>query len=103
MDLIAQQKYEKELIDEIIEAVDFDGDGINAMEKIVHEWVQTKTTYTRECKFIVEAFDYDIFEIDENFQDRPRSWVEAAEYALYGMWYSMDFDIKDINNYKNNT
>ena len=102
MNLIAQQKYEQDLIDELKENHEFIHDR-NDMGRCIDQWIQTRTTYAAESKRIVSAFNYDVFQVDPNFDERPRSWEEAAQFALYEMWYTMAFDWELLESYKRST
>ena len=65
MNLIVQQKYEQELIDELKENHEFIHDRED-MGKFIDEFIDTKTMYTKDAKQIVEAFNYDVFQVDSN-------------------------------------
>jgi hypothetical protein len=102
MNLIVQQKYEQELIDELKDNHEFIDDRED-MGTFIDQWIDTQTTYTADAKRIVEAFNYDVFQVDPNFDERPRSWEEAARFALYEMWYTMAFDWELLESYKRST
>lgn len=102
MNATIQEEYKNELIEELEDNHEFIHDE-DDMRKFVDEWIDTKTMYTRDAKQIVEAFDYDIFQVDPNFDERPRSWEEAAQYALYEMWFTTTYTWKQLENYKLDT
>ena len=102
MNSAVQQRYEQDLIDELECNHEFIHDE-DDMRKCIDQWIQTRTTYAAESQRIVSAFDYDIFQVDPNFEERPRSWEEAAQFALYEMWFTMTYTWKQLENYKLDT
>lgn len=102
MNLTIQKEYERELIEELEDNHEFIYDE-DEMRTFIDEFIDTKTMYTKDAKNIVEAFDYDIFQVDPNFDERPRSWEEAARFALYEMWFTMTYTWKQLEDYKRST
>lgn len=102
MNTIIQKEYQNELIEELEDNHEFIHDE-DDMRTFIDQWIETKTTYIRESKEIVEAFDYDVFQMDPNFDEYPRSWEQAAQFALYEMWFTMTYTWKQLENYKLDT
>ena len=64
-----------EVVDEFVVTNDY-------VSQLVEYWIDNKTIPTDDCKVIVDNLNFDIFEEHEFYEDRPKSWRQAGQWAL---------------------
>ena len=66
-----------EVVDEFIVEQDY-------VSKLIEQWINDQAIYLDTSKAIVENLNYDIFEEHEYYEERPKDWFQACEWALEG-------------------
>ena len=64
-----------EVVDEFIVEQDY-------VRQLVEQWINDQSIYLDTSKAIVENLNYDIFEEHEYYEERPKDWYQACEWAL---------------------
>ena len=64
-----------EVVDEFIVEQDY-------VRQLVEQWINDQSIYLDTSKAIVENLNYDIFEEHEYYEERPKDWFQACEWAL---------------------
>lgn len=64
-----------EVVDEFIVEQDY-------VSKLIEQWINDQAIYLDTSKAIVENLNYDIFEEHEYYEERPKDWFQACEWAL---------------------
>ena len=77
-----------EVVDEFVVTNDY-------VSQLVEYWIDNKTIPTSDCKTIVDNLSFDIFEEHEYYEERPKDWFQACEWALEGAIHT-DLSIQTI-------
>jgi len=64
-----------EVVDEFIVEQDY-------VSQLIEQWINDQSIYLDTSKAIVENLNYDIFEEHEYYEERPKDWYQACEWAL---------------------
>ena len=64
-----------EVVDEFIVEEDY-------VSQLIEQWIKDQAIYLDTSKAIVENLNYDIFEEHEYYEERPKDWYQACEWAL---------------------
>ena len=64
-----------EVVDEFIVEQDY-------VSQLIEQWINDQCIYLDTAKAIVENLNYDIFEEHEFYEERPKDWYQACEWAL---------------------
>lgn len=64
-----------EVVDEFIVEQDY-------VSQLIEQWINDQAIYLDTSKAIVENLNYDIFEEHEYYEERPKDWYQACEWAL---------------------
>ena len=64
-----------EVVDEFIVEQDY-------VSQLIEQWINDQSIYLDTAKEIVENLDYDIFEEHEYYEEKPKDWFQACEWAL---------------------
>jgi hypothetical protein len=64
-----------EVVDEFIVEQDY-------VSQLIEQWINNQCIYLDTSKAIVENLNYDIFEEHEFYEERPKDWYQACEWAL---------------------
>jgi hypothetical protein len=64
-----------EVVDEFIVEQDY-------VSRLIEQWINDQCIYLDTSKAIVENLNYDIFEEHEFYEERPKDWYQACEWAL---------------------
>jgi hypothetical protein len=64
-----------EVVDEFIVEQDY-------VRQLIERWINDQSMYLDTAKTIVENLDYDIFEEHEYYEEKPKDWFQACEWAL---------------------
>ena len=64
-----------EVVDEFIVEQDY-------VSQLIEQWINDQCIYLDTSKAIVENLNYDIFEEHEFYEERPKDWYQACEWAL---------------------
>ena len=64
-----------EVVDEFIVEEDY-------VRQLIEQWIRDQAIYLDTSKEIVENLNYDIFEEHEYYEERPKDWFQASEWAL---------------------
>ena len=64
-----------EVVDEFIVEQDY-------VSQLIEQWINDQSIYLDTSKAIVENLNYDIFAEHEYYEERPRDWFQACEWAL---------------------
>ena len=64
-----------EVVDEFIVEQDY-------VSQLIEQWINDQSIYLDTAKAIVENLNYDIFEEHEYYEERPKDWYQACEWAL---------------------
>ena len=64
-----------EVVDEFIVEQDY-------VSQLIEQWINDQSIYLDTSKAIVENLNYDIFEEHEFYEERPKDWYQACEWAL---------------------
>ena len=64
-----------EVVDEFIVEQDY-------VSQLIEQWINDQAIYLDTSKAIVENLNYDIFEEHEYYEERPKDWFQACEWAL---------------------
>lgn len=94
-----ERKYLNEMIDAITDQADFINDE-DELQRYIDEYIYNVGTYNYEAREIVDNLKYDIFEVDQHYGERARSWQEAAQFAIHDLWLNSGFDYSDLENYQ---
>ena len=54
------------------------------VSQLIEQWIKDQAIYLDTSKAIVENLNYDIFEEHEYYEERPKDWYQACEWALEG-------------------
>lgn len=52
------------------------------VSQLIEQWINDQCIYLDTAKAIVENLNYDIFEEHEYYEERPKDWYQACEWAL---------------------
>ena len=52
------------------------------VSQLIEQWINDQSIYLDTSKAIVENLNYDIFEEHEYYEERPKDWFQACEWAL---------------------
>ena len=52
------------------------------VSQLIEQWINDQSIYLDTSKAIVENLNYDIFEEHEYYEERPKDWYQACEWAL---------------------
>ncbi len=52
------------------------------VSQLIEQWINDQAIYLDTSKAIVENLNYDIFEEHEYYEERPKDWYQACEWAL---------------------
>ena len=50
--------------------------------QLIEQWINDQSIYLDTAKAIVENLDFDIFEEHEYYEEKPKDWFQACEWAL---------------------
>jgi polyhydroxyalkanoate synthesis regulator phasin len=64
-----------EVVDEFIVEQDY-------VSQLIEQWINDQSIYLDTAKAIVENLDFDIFEEHEYYEEKPKDWFQACEWAL---------------------
>ena len=64
-----------EVVDEFIVEEDY-------VSQLIEQWINDQCIYLDTAKAIVDNLNYDIFEVHEFYEERPKDWYQACEWAL---------------------
>ena len=64
-----------EVVDEFIVEQDY-------VSQLIEQWINDQCIYLDTAKAIVDNLNYDIFEVHEFYEERPKDWYQACEWAL---------------------
>ena len=64
-----------EVVDEFIVEQDY-------VSQLIEQWINDQCIYLDTAKAIVDNLNYDIFEEHEFYEERPKDWYQACEWAL---------------------
>tara|TARA_A100001391_G_C4962368_1_gene250292 strand:- start:397 stop:777 length:381 start_codon:yes stop_codon:yes gene_type:complete len=64
-----------EVVDEFIVEQDY-------VRQLIERWINDQSMYLDTAKEIVDNLDYDIFEEHEYYEEKPKDWFQACEWAL---------------------
>lgn len=64
-----------EVVDEFIVEQDY-------VSQLIEQWINDQSIYLDTAKEVVENLDYDIFEEHEYYEEKPKDWFQACEWAL---------------------
>ena len=65
------------------------------VSQLIEQWINDQAIYLDTSKAIVENLNYDIFEEHEYYEERPKDWFQACEWALEGAIHT-DLSIQTI-------
>jgi polyhydroxyalkanoate synthesis regulator phasin len=65
------------------------------VSQLIEQWIKDQAIYLDTSKAIVENLNYDIFEEHEYYEERPKDWFQACEWALEGAIHT-DLSIQTI-------
>ena len=52
------------------------------VSQIIEQWINDQCIYLDTAKEVVDNLNYDIFEEHEYYEERPKDWYQACEWAL---------------------
>ena len=52
------------------------------VRQLIERWINDQSMYLDTAKEIVDNLDYDIFEEHEYYEEKPKDWFQACEWAL---------------------
>lgn len=64
-----------EVVDEFIVEQDY-------VSQLIEQWINDQSIYLDTAKEVIENLDYDIFEEHEYYEEKPKDWFQACEWAL---------------------
>mgnify|MGYP003322425230 FL=1 len=72
-----------EVVDEFIVEQDY-------VSQLIEQWINDQSIYLDTAKAIVENLDYDIFVEHEYYEEKPKDWFQACEWALDSAIHTSD-------------
>ena len=64
-----------EVVDEFIVEEDF-------VKQLIERWITDQSIFLDTAKEVVDNLNFDIFEEHEYYEERPKDWFQACEWAL---------------------
>ena len=52
------------------------------VSQLIERWINDQSIYLDTAKEIVDNLNYDIFEEHEYYEEKPKDWFQACEWAL---------------------
>mgnify|MGYP001440226849 CR=1 FL=1 len=64
-----------EVVDEFIVEQDY-------VSQLIEQWINDQSIYLDTSKAIVDNLNFDVLEEHEYYEERPKDWYQACEWAL---------------------
>jgi len=64
-----------EVVDEFIVEQDY-------VSQLIEQWVNDQSIFLDTAKEVVDNLNFDIFEEHEYYEEKPKDWFQASEWAL---------------------
>jgi len=52
------------------------------VSQLIEQWINDQSIYLDTSKAIVDNLNFDVFEEHEYYEERPKDWYQACEWAL---------------------
>ena len=72
-------EYEEGVAGEVVDGFIVEQDYVS---QLIEQWINDQCIYLDTAKAIVDNLNYDIFEVHEFYEERPKDWYQACEWAL---------------------